>query len=79
MILALASVVNYDRQSDVPIWSVTSSGVNYDRNKFIVQATDARKNISSFEIKMLAVYGPHCWFWHKAKKQFFDQIWCFLQ
>jgi hypothetical protein len=21
-----------------------------------------------------AVYGPHSWFWHKAKKQFFDQI-----
>ncbi len=39
MILALASVVNYDRQSDAPIWSVTSSGVNYDRNKFIIQAT----------------------------------------
>ena len=39
MILALASVVNYDHQSDTPIWSVTSSGVNYDRNKFIIQAT----------------------------------------
>jgi hypothetical protein len=39
MILALASVVNYDRQSDAPIWSITSSGVNYDRNKFIIQAT----------------------------------------
>ncbi len=26
---------------------------------------------------MLAVYGPHSQFWHKAKKQFFDQIWCF--
>ncbi len=38
MILALASVVNYDRQSDTPIWSITSSGVNYDRNKFIIQA-----------------------------------------
>jgi hypothetical protein len=22
---------------------------------------------------------PHSWFWHIAKKQFFDQIWCFLQ
>jgi len=40
MILALACVVNYDRQSDAPIWSVTSSGINYDRNKFIIQATD---------------------------------------
>ncbi len=39
MILASASVVNYDRQSDAPIWSITSSGVNYDRNKFIIQAT----------------------------------------
>jgi hypothetical protein len=39
MILALASVVNYDRQSDASFWSVTSSGVNYDRNKFIIQAT----------------------------------------
>ncbi len=39
MILALASVVNYDRQSDAPIWSVTSSSINYDRNKFIKQAT----------------------------------------
>ena len=39
MIIALASVVNYDRQSDAPIWSATSSGVNYDRNKFIIQAT----------------------------------------
>jgi hypothetical protein len=38
-ILALASVVNYDHQSDAPIWSVTSSGVNYDRNKFIIQTT----------------------------------------
>ncbi len=28
---------------------------------------------------MLAVYVPHSWFSHKAKKQFFDQIWCFLQ
>ncbi len=45
MILALASVVNYDRQSDAPIWSVTSSGVNYDRNKFIIQATDHDKAI----------------------------------
>ncbi len=25
---------------------------------------------------MFAVYGPHSWFFHKAKKQFFDQIWC---
>jgi len=39
MILALASVVNYDRQSDAPIWSITSSGVNYNHNKFIIQAT----------------------------------------
>jgi hypothetical protein len=38
-ILALASIVNYDCQSDAPIWSVTSSDVNYDRNKFIIQAT----------------------------------------
>jgi hypothetical protein len=27
---------------------------------------------------MLGVYGPHSWFWHKAKKQFFDQIWWFF-
>ncbi len=27
---------------------------------------------------MLAVYELHSWFWHKAKKQFFDQIWCFF-
>ncbi len=27
---------------------------------------------------MFAVYGPHSWFWHKAKKQFLDQIWCFI-
>ncbi len=40
MILALASVVNYDCQSDAPIWGVTSSRINYDRNKFIIQATD---------------------------------------
>jgi hypothetical protein len=26
---------------------------------------------------MLAVYGPHSWFWHKAKKQLFDPIWFF--
>jgi hypothetical protein len=39
MILALASVINYDHQSDAPIWSVTSSGINYDRNKFIIQVT----------------------------------------
>jgi hypothetical protein len=38
-ILALDSIVNYDRQSDAPIWSVTSSGINYDHNKFIIQAT----------------------------------------
>ncbi len=44
-ILALASVVNYDRQSDAPIWSATSRGVNYDRNKFIIQAT------GSFELE----------------------------
>jgi hypothetical protein len=37
------------------------------------------KNISSFESKKLAVYGPKSWFGHRAKKQFFDQIWCFLQ
>ncbi len=33
------------------------------------------KNVSSFEIIMFAVYGPHSWFLHKAKKQFIDQIW----
>ena len=38
MILALAIVIKYNRQSDAPIWSVTSSAVNYDRNKFIIQA-----------------------------------------
>jgi len=27
---------------------------------------------------MLAVYGPRSWFCHIAKKQFFDQIWCFF-
>ncbi len=27
---------------------------------------------------MLAVYGPHSWFRHEAKKQFFDQTWCFF-
>jgi hypothetical protein len=27
---------------------------------------------------MLAVDGPHSWLEHKAKKQFLDQIWCFL-
>jgi hypothetical protein len=27
---------------------------------------------------MLAVYGPQSWFWHKAKKQFPDEIWCFF-
>jgi hypothetical protein len=27
---------------------------------------------------VIAVYGPHSWFWHKAKKQFLDQIWCFF-
>ncbi len=37
----------------------------------------ACKNVSSFGFIMLAVYGPHSWFWHKAKKQFIDQIWCF--
>jgi hypothetical protein len=42
MILALASVVNYDHQSDAPIWSVISSSVNYDRNKFIIQANGVR-------------------------------------
>jgi len=39
MIVALASVVNYNRQSDSPIWNIISSGVNYDHNKFILQAT----------------------------------------
>ncbi len=28
---------------------------------------------------MLAVYWPHSWFRHKAKKQFFDQIWYFFK
>ncbi len=42
-IIALASVINYNRHSDAPIWSVTSSGVNYDRNKFIIQATGNTK------------------------------------
>ncbi len=44
-ILAFASIVNYDCQSDAPIWSITSSGINYDRNKFIIQATDARAKV----------------------------------
>jgi hypothetical protein len=46
------------------------------RDKTRVQ--DACKNVSSFEVFMLAVYGPHSWFEHKAKKQIFDQIWCFF-
>ncbi len=34
------------------------------------------QNASSlFESIMFTVYGPHSWFWHKAKKQFLDQIW----
>ncbi len=37
-----------------------------------------RKNVSSFEIIMLAVYGPHSWFWHKAKKQFFKSNFVFF-
>ncbi len=48
----------------------------YYRDKTRVQMS--AKNVSSFEIIMFAVYGPHSWFWHKAKKQFFDQIWCFF-
>ena len=48
MILALASVVNYDHQSDAPIWSVTSSGVNYDHFKFIIQATGQLELINQF-------------------------------
>ncbi len=51
MIIALASVVNYDRQSDAPIWSVTSIGVNYDRKKFIIQATARTVKISYTRIK----------------------------
>ncbi len=42
-------------------------------------SADAHKNASLFEIIKLAVYGPHSWFCHIAKKHFFDQIWCFLQ
>ncbi len=30
------------------------------------------------QINMLAVNGPRSCFWHKAKKQFLDQIWCFF-
>ncbi len=45
------------------------------RHRDKTRGADACKNISSFEIKMLAVYGPHSWFWHKAKKHFFDQFW----
>jgi hypothetical protein len=61
-ILALASVINYDRQSDAPIWSITSRGVNYDRNKFIIQATGhimdtnyfkyLMNNLGIFEVKL---------------------------
>ncbi len=31
---------------------------------------DTYRNVSSFEIIVLAVYGPHLWFFHIAKKQF---------
>ncbi len=46
--------------------------LNNHRDKTRVQMP--AKNISTFESKMLAVYGPHSWFW----KQFFDQVWCFF-
>jgi len=41
----------------------------FHRNKTRVQRL--AKNVSSFEIIMFAVYGPHSWLWHKAKKKFF--------
>ena len=37
-------------------------------------SVDACKNVSSFEIIMFAVYGPHPWFRHKAKKRFYDKF-----
>ncbi len=50
--LTLASVVNYDRK-----WRYNlehhSSGVNYDRNKFIIQATAFHKKvIGNFNTKV---------------------------
>jgi len=41
---------------------------HFHREKTRVQMP--AKNVSSFEIIIFAVYGPHSWFWHKAKKQF---------
>jgi len=34
--------------------------------------------ISSFESKMLDVYGPHSWFDTEQRNSFFNQIWCFF-
>jgi hypothetical protein len=60
-ILALAIVVNYDCQSDAPIWSVTSSGVNYDRNKFIIQATDNLLFQWPETLQVLRLYNRYLW------------------
>jgi hypothetical protein len=49
---------------------------NYQRDK--IRVADARKKVSSFEIFMFAIYGPHSWFLRKAKKQFLGQIGCFF-
>ncbi len=40
------------------------------RDKSRVQMPE--KNVFSFEIVMLAVYGLHSWFWHIAKEKSFS-------
>jgi hypothetical protein len=45
--LTLASIVNYDRKWYYNLERYTS-GVNYDRNKFIIQATDDLEKIAQF-------------------------------
>jgi hypothetical protein len=38
-------------------------GSNYFRHRDKTRVQMPAKNISTFESKMLAVYGPHSWFW----------------
>ncbi len=55
--LTLASIVNYDRKWCYNLERHTS-GVNYDRNKFIIQATDVGRNLlkSEYEVTKLFLW-----------------------
>jgi hypothetical protein len=53
--LTLASIVNYNRKWHYNLERHTS-GVNYDRNKFIIQATDVGRNLLKSEYEVIKLF-----------------------